>query len=128
MRRTMSSQSPPAQRGASSIISPHSLSLSISISSGGAMSPVSTASFTLAALLLLTTPVCHSAPVEVQQATTDQRQLFSQIDAVCSSYLSSDLKLWASDVLGELCVMMLVQKSKELKVQEKSKRTTRDGT
>lgn len=71
-----------------------------------------------------------------------------QIDAVCSSYLSSDLKLWvselwfslffvfffsislhleqitltlhsplwylfqASDVLGELCVMMLVQKSK----------------
>ncbi|KAF0042407.1 hypothetical protein F2P81_005939 [Scophthalmus maximus] len=59
MRRTMSSQSPPAQRGASSIISPHSLSLSISISSGGAMSPVSTASFTLAALLLLTTPVCH---------------------------------------------------------------------
>uniref|UniRef100_A0AAQ5XBK3 Neuromedin U C-terminal domain-containing protein n=1 Tax=Amphiprion ocellaris TaxID=80972 RepID=A0AAQ5XBK3_AMPOC len=31
----------------------------------------------------------------------------------------------ASDILGELCVLMLVQKSKELKVQENSKRTPR---
>ncbi|KAI3369006.1 hypothetical protein L3Q82_025976, partial [Scortum barcoo] len=46
------------------------------------------------------------------------------IDDVCSSYLSADLKFWASDVLGELCVLMLVQKSKELKVRENSKRTT----
>ncbi|XP_071343466.1 neuromedin-U isoform X3 [Trachinotus anak] len=113
--RTFQSQSQPAQRGASS--SPHSLS------SSSAMSPLSTASFTLTALLILTIPVCTSAPAELQQATTEQRQLLSQIDAVCSSYLSADLKFWASDVLGDLCVLMLVQKSKELKVRENSKRT-----
>uniref|UniRef100_A0A4W6CJM1 Neuromedin U n=1 Tax=Lates calcarifer TaxID=8187 RepID=A0A4W6CJM1_LATCA len=103
--RTFQSQSQPAQRGASSSL--HSLSSS-------AMSPLSTASITLAALLILTIPVCKSAPAELQQATTDQRQLLSQIDAVCSSYLSADLKFQASDALGELCVLMLVQKLKVL--------------
>ncbi|XP_029285809.1 neuromedin-U isoform X2 [Cottoperca gobio] len=104
--RTFQSQSQAAQRGASSSL--HSLS--------------STASIALTALLILTIPVCTSAPAELQQATTGQRQILSQIDAVCSSYLSADLKIWASDVLGELCVLMLFQKSKELKVQENSKR------
>uniref|UniRef100_A0A3B4X8A7 Neuromedin U n=1 Tax=Seriola lalandi dorsalis TaxID=1841481 RepID=A0A3B4X8A7_SERLL len=113
--RTFQSQSQPAPRGASSSL--HSLSST-------AMSPLSTASITLAALLILTIPVCKSAPAELQQATTEQRQLLSQIDAVCSSYLSADLKFWASDVLGELCVLMLVQKSKELKVRENSKRVS----
>ncbi|XP_026201196.1 neuromedin-U [Anabas testudineus] len=112
--RTIRSQSQPAQRGAPSSL--HSLSSS-------AMSPLSTASITLAALLILTIPVCKSGPTELQQVTRDQRQLISQIDAVCSSYLSADLKFWASDVLGELCVLMLVEKSKELKVQENTKRT-----
>uniref|UniRef100_A0A8C5EKB9 Neuromedin U C-terminal domain-containing protein n=1 Tax=Gouania willdenowi TaxID=441366 RepID=A0A8C5EKB9_GOUWI len=32
--------------------------------------------------------------------------------AMCSSYLSAQRKLWTSDILGELCVMILVQKSK----------------
>ncbi|XP_070765713.1 neuromedin-U [Enoplosus armatus] len=115
--RTFQSQSQPAQRGAASSL--HSLGSS-------AVSPLSTASITLAALLILTMstiPVCKSAPAELQQATTDQRQLLSQIDAVCSSYLSADPKFWASDVLGELCVLMLIQKSKELKGRENSKRT-----
>ncbi|XP_040896501.1 neuromedin-U isoform X4 [Toxotes jaculatrix] len=116
--RTFPSQSQPAQRGASSSL--HSLSSS-------AMSPLSTANITLAALLILTIPVCKSAPAELQQATTDQRQLLGQIDAVCSSYLSADLQFWASDVLGELCVLMLVQKSKELKVRENSKRAELQG-
>ncbi|XP_039985282.1 neuromedin-U [Xiphias gladius] len=116
--RTFQSQSQPAQRGASSSL--HSLSSS-------AMCPLSTASITLAALLILTIPVCKSAPAELQQATTDQRQLLSQIDAVCSSYLSADLKFWASDVLGDLCVLMLVQKSKEQKVRENSKRAELQG-
>nr|XP_020459209.1 neuromedin-U [Monopterus albus]XP_020459210.1 neuromedin-U [Monopterus albus] len=114
--RTFQSQSQPAQRGASS--SRHSLSSS-------AMIPVSTASVTFAALLILTIPVCRSAPVELQQAATAQRQLLSQIEAVCSCYLSTDLK--ASDILGELCVLMLVQKSKELKVQKNSKRAVLQG-
>ncbi|XP_029285810.1 neuromedin-U isoform X3 [Cottoperca gobio] len=112
--RTFQSQSQAAQRGASSSL--HSLS--------------STASIALTALLILTIPVCTSAPAELQQATTGQRQILSQIDAVCSSYLSADLKIWvsgASDVLGELCVLMLFQKSKELKVQENSKRAEVQG-
>ncbi|XP_028260238.1 neuromedin-U isoform X1 [Parambassis ranga] len=111
--RTFQSQSQRAQRGALSSL--HSLSSS-------AMSPLGTASITIAALLILTVPVCTSAPADLQQATTDPRQLLSQLDAVCSSYLSADLKFWTSDVLGELCVLMLVQKSKELKVRENSKR------
>ncbi|XP_042272521.1 neuromedin-U isoform X1 [Thunnus albacares] len=112
--RSIQCQSQPAQRGASS---------SLSSLSSSAMSPLSTASITLAALLILTIPVCKSAPAELQQATTDQRQLLSQIDAMCSSYLPADLKFLASDVLGELCVLMLVQKLKEMTVQENSKRT-----
>ncbi|XP_029003343.1 neuromedin-U isoform X2 [Betta splendens] len=104
--RTFQSQSPPEQRGA-----PRS-----------AMNP-SAAGVTLAALLILTIPVCNSGPAEFEQSTKDQKQLLSQIDAVCSSYLSADMKFWASDILGELCVLMLVQKSKELKVQENSKRS-----
>ncbi|TKS74981.1 Neuromedin-U Neuromedin-U-25 [Collichthys lucidus] len=117
--RTFHSQSQPAQRGAAS--SAHRLS------GCTAVSPLSTASITLAALLILTIPVCNSAPAELQQATTDQRQILSQIDAMCSSYLSADLKFWASDLLGELCVLMLVQKSKELKVRENSKRAEVQG-
>ncbi|XP_059197670.1 neuromedin-U [Centropristis striata] len=117
--RTFQSQSQAAQRGASSSL--HSLHHSCKVS------PLSTASVTLTALLILTIPVCKSAPAELQQATTDQRQLLSQIDAVCSSYLSADLKIWASDVLGELCVLMLVQKSKELKVRANSKRAELQG-
>ncbi|XP_070817706.1 neuromedin-U [Chaetodon trifascialis] len=116
--RNLQSQSQPAQRGAAGSL--HSLS-------SGAVTPLSTAGVTLAALLILTIPVCNSAPAELQQATTDQRQLLSQIDAVCSSYLSADLKFWTSDVLGELCLLMLVQKSKELKVRENSKRAELQG-
>ncbi|XP_026015129.1 neuromedin-U isoform X1 [Maylandia zebra] len=108
--RTFQSQS---QRGAFSTL--HSLSSS-------AMSPLRTASITFAALLILTIPVCQSAPADLQQATADQGQLLREIDAMCSSYLSEDLRFLASDVLGELCVLMLVQKSKELNVRENSKR------
>ncbi|KAK2835859.1 hypothetical protein Q5P01_016343 [Channa striata] len=118
--RSVPSQSQSARRGASGSL--HSLSSSSSSSSSSAMGPASTASITFAALLILTIPVCTGGSAEFQQVTTDERQLLSQIDDVCSSYLSADLKFWASDVLGELCVLMLVQKSKELKVQENSKR------
>ncbi|KAM9761319.1 neuromedin-U isoform 2-T2 [Menidia menidia] len=109
--KTFQSKSQPAQRGAPS-----------SLNSPSAMSLLSTASITLAALLTLTLPACASAPADLQQATTDQRKLRSQIDAACSSYLSADINFRASDVLGELCVLMLVQKSEELRVQENSKR------
>ncbi|KAM9761323.1 neuromedin-U isoform 6-T6 [Menidia menidia] len=112
--KTFQSKSQPAQRGAPS-----------SLNSPSAMSLLSTASITLAALLTLTLPACaKGAPADLQQATTDQRKLRSQIDAACSSYLSADINFRASDVLGELCVLMLVQKSEELRVQENSKRTS----
>ncbi|XP_041648052.1 neuromedin-U [Cheilinus undulatus] len=93
----------------------------------GAMSALSPASVTLTALLILCIPVCTGAPAELYQTTRTQRQFLSQIDAVCSSYLSADLKMWPSDVLGELCVLMLIQKSKELKVRESSKRAELQG-
>ncbi|XP_074524847.1 neuromedin-U [Halichoeres trimaculatus] len=99
----------------------------LSSSCGGIMSPLSPASITLTALLILSVPVCTSAPAELHQAKTDQRQLLSQLGAVCSSYLSPDLQLWASDMLGELCVLMLVQKSKEMKARESSKRAEMQG-
>uniref|UniRef100_A0A8C9YG90 Neuromedin U C-terminal domain-containing protein n=1 Tax=Sander lucioperca TaxID=283035 RepID=A0A8C9YG90_SANLU len=92
--RTFQSQNQPAQRGASSCLP----SLSGS-SSSSAVSPLSTASVTLTALLILTIPVCKSKSDTIPYA-------------VCSSYLSTDLKFWASDILGELCVLMLVQKSR----------------
>ncbi|XP_072294190.1 neuromedin-U [Eucyclogobius newberryi] len=66
------------------------------------------------------------APAKVAEVTTDQRQLFNQINAVCSSYLSAEYKFWASDPLGELCILMLVQRSKELKTRE-SKRAEFQG-
>ncbi|XP_035997372.1 neuromedin-U isoform X4 [Fundulus heteroclitus] len=111
--KTFRSQSQPEQRGALS---------SLSSLSSSAMSPLSTASITLAVLFILTIPACTSAPANLQQASTDQIELLRQIDAVCSSYLSADLKYWTSDIIGELCILMLVQKSKELRVQEDSKR------
>ncbi|XP_036067583.1 neuromedin-U isoform X2 [Oryzias melastigma] len=96
----------PAQRGAPS----------------SSMSPPSTASITVAALLVLSIPACTGAPADFPLAPTDPRQLLRQIDAVCTSYLHTDLKFWASDLIGELCVMMLVQNSKERRVEEDTKR------
>ncbi|KAM9385864.1 neuromedin-U [Pholidichthys leucotaenia] len=95
-------------------------------SSSSAMSPLNASSTTLAALLILTLPVCQSAPADLEQFTADQRQLLSQIDTMCSSYLFTDWQPWRSDALGELCVL-LVQKSKELKMKESSKRADFQG-
>uniref|UniRef100_A0A673B0E5 Neuromedin U n=1 Tax=Sphaeramia orbicularis TaxID=375764 RepID=A0A673B0E5_9TELE len=106
--RTFQCQSHRAQRGAACSL--YSLSNSI-------MSPLSLVSVTIAALLLLNIPVCKS------KLNTTLLFFFFHIDAVCSSYLSADMKFSASDALGELCVLMLVQKMKELKTRENSKRT-----
>ncbi|XP_029684166.1 neuromedin-U isoform X2 [Takifugu rubripes] len=114
--RTFQSQSQAAQRGASS--RPNG--------GGGSVSPFSPANIILiSALLILTIPVCYSAPAEAQKIMTDE--LFSEIGAACSSYLSEDLTFQVTDALGELCVLMLVQKSKELPVRENSKRTDFHG-
>ncbi|KAM6963033.1 neuromedin-U [Aplochiton taeniatus] len=77
-----------------------------------AMSPLSIASVTVAVLLISAIPSCKSAPAQLQEATVNQNQLLNQIDDVCSSYLSGDLLFPAPDVLGELCVLLLIQKFK----------------
>uniref|UniRef100_A0A3P8T8Z1 Neuromedin U C-terminal domain-containing protein n=1 Tax=Amphiprion percula TaxID=161767 RepID=A0A3P8T8Z1_AMPPE len=98
-----------SQREMSSVRSHSGASSSLQSLSSSSMSPLSAASIcTLTALLLLTVPLCHSK---------SRNSTCFCIDAVCSSYLSADLKLWASDILGELCVLMLVQKSKVLLIK-----------
>ncbi|XP_061636336.1 neuromedin-U isoform X4 [Phyllopteryx taeniolatus] len=75
--------------------------------SRGSVSSLRAAAVSLAAILVLAAvPLTHSAPVKPWQTTEDRRQLLSQ----------------ASDVLGEICFLMLVQKSKELKGQENNKK------
>uniref|UniRef100_A0A1A8HAL8 Neuromedin U n=1 Tax=Nothobranchius korthausae TaxID=1143690 RepID=A0A1A8HAL8_9TELE len=96
------SQSQPARRGTLS---------SLQSFSSSTMSPLSTASISLATLLILTIPACTGAPADLQQATIDHRQLLRQ----------------TSDILGDLCVLMLVQKKKELRVQENNKRADLQG-
>uniref|UniRef100_A0A672HLM7 Neuromedin U C-terminal domain-containing protein n=1 Tax=Salarias fasciatus TaxID=181472 RepID=A0A672HLM7_SALFA len=94
--RILKSQSQPAQHGASR--SPHSPNRS-------AMSPLSTASITVAALLILTTPPCQSKFAHISP-------LFSLFLSACSSYLTAEMQFWVTDIVQELCGMMLVQKSK----------------
>ncbi|XP_049573838.1 neuromedin-U [Syngnathus scovelli] len=73
-------------------------------------------------LVLATVPLVHSASIEPLRATVDQRQLLSQIGAACSSFFSADYQ--PSDILGEICFLMLVQNSKELKGQEDNKKSS----
>nr|XP_061834581.1 neuromedin-U isoform X2 [Nerophis lumbriciformis]XP_061834582.1 neuromedin-U isoform X2 [Nerophis lumbriciformis] len=111
------------RRGASSSRNNASRGTKLSL---GSMNPLSLASISLAASLLLVVPLCHSAPVVLQQATADQRQLLSQMDAACSSFFSADVKFAlseVSDIFGELCVLMLVQKSKELRERGNNKQS-----
>ncbi|XP_024260619.1 neuromedin-U isoform X1 [Oncorhynchus tshawytscha] len=78
-----------------------------------AMNPLSSASLILLVLLISAIPICKSSPIQQQRATLDQYQLLNQLEDVCSSYLSADLPFRIPNVLGELCVLMLVQKSKK---------------
>ncbi|XP_061636334.1 neuromedin-U isoform X2 [Phyllopteryx taeniolatus] len=91
--------------------------------SRGSVSSLRAAAVSLAAILVLAAvPLTHSAPVKPWQTTEDRRQLLSQIDTACSSFFSTSVHFQASDVLGEICFLMLVQKSKELKGQENNKK------
>ncbi|XP_064843542.1 neuromedin-U [Oncorhynchus masou masou] len=78
-----------------------------------AMNPLSSASLILLVLLISAIPICKSSPIQQQRATLDQYQLLNQLEDVCSSYLSADLPFRIPNVLGELCVLMPVQKSKK---------------
>ncbi|XP_041694689.2 neuromedin-U-like [Coregonus clupeaformis] len=109
MMKTSQCQTIVSQSGSASYMS----SLSTS-----AMNPLSSTSLTLLVLLISALPVCKSVPIQQQRATIDQDQLLNQLEDVCSSYLSADLPFQTPDVLGELCVLMLVQKSKDLKARD----------
>ncbi|KAL1022599.1 hypothetical protein UPYG_G00029730 [Umbra pygmaea] len=85
--------------------------------STSAKTPLSSASLTLMVLLISAIPVCKSVPIQ-QQRANDQDQLLKQLKDVCSSYLLNDLPFRTSDVIGELCVLVFLQKTKDLKEQE----------
>ncbi|CDQ79076.1 unnamed protein product [Oncorhynchus mykiss] len=60
----------------------------------------------------------EGVPIQQQRANIYQDQLLNQLEDVCSSYFSADLPFRTPDVLGELCVLILVQKSKDMKVRD----------
>ncbi|XP_077573801.1 neuromedin-U isoform X2 [Stigmatopora nigra] len=87
----------------------------------GSVNPLGVAGIGLAAILLLDSILfLHSAPLEPWQDANNHGQLLSQIATACSSFLSADIQ--APDVLGEICFLMLVQKSKEFKGRENNKK------
>ncbi|XP_015200893.1 neuromedin-U isoform X3 [Lepisosteus oculatus] len=91
---------------------------------GAGRQPHCAAVLTLA-VLLLALPACRSAPALLQGPQADQElQLWSEIDDLCSSYLSADLQSQAPSVLEELCysVMGIVHKSQDVRAKEQSKR------
>ncbi|XP_021457012.2 neuromedin-U isoform X2 [Oncorhynchus mykiss] len=90
----------------------------VSVLSTSAMNTLSSTSLTLLVLLLSAIPVCKSVPIQEQRANIYQDQLLNQLEDVCSSYFSADLPFRTPDVLGELCVLILVQKSKDMKVRD----------
>ncbi|XP_015200892.1 neuromedin-U isoform X2 [Lepisosteus oculatus] len=93
---------------------------------GAGRQPHCAAVLTLA-VLLLALPACRSAPALLQGPQADQElQLWSEIDDLCSSYLSADLQSQAPSVLEELCysVMGIVHKSQDVRAKEQSKRSS----
>ncbi|XP_077573803.1 neuromedin-U isoform X4 [Stigmatopora nigra] len=92
----------------------------------GSVNPLGVAGIGLAAILLLDSILfLHSAPLEPWQDANNHGQLLSQIATACSSFLSADIQ--APDVLGEICFLMLVQKSKEFKGRENNKKAELEG-
>ncbi|KAI7800303.1 preproNeuromedin isoform4 [Triplophysa rosa] len=89
-----------------------------------AMSPVHSSSLMLALLFISLIPVTSSAPVLLNPSSIEEDQLLTQITTLCSFYLSADPSFRTSDVLEDLCFLMLgsLQKSKEITARETSKR------
>nr|XP_055043258.1 neuromedin-U isoform X2 [Misgurnus anguillicaudatus] len=80
----------------------------------------------LALLFISLIPITRSAPVLLNQSSIEHDQLLTQITTLCSIYLAADQSFRTSDVLGNLCFLMLgsLQKSKEITARETSKRST----
>ncbi|XP_056337655.1 neuromedin-U isoform X3 [Danio aesculapii] len=98
-------------------------------SAHSAMSPGNTSALMLAVLLLSFIPFTTSAPMLLNPSSLEHEQLLTQITDLCSFYLSSDPSFRTSDVLEDLCFLMLgsLQKSKEITARETSKRENLQG-
>uniref|UniRef100_A0A672MTF0 Neuromedin-U-like n=1 Tax=Sinocyclocheilus grahami TaxID=75366 RepID=A0A672MTF0_SINGR len=79
-----------------------------------AMSPAHNSALMLGVLFISFIPITTSAPVLLNPSSIEHEQLLTQITDLCSFYLSADPSFRTSDVLEDLCFLMLgsVQKSK----------------
>nr|BAH57728.1 preproNeuromedin isoform3 [Carassius auratus] len=89
-----------------------------------AMSPAHNSALMLGVLLISCIPITTSAPVLLNPSSIEHEQLLTQITDLCSFYLSADPSFRTSDVLEDLCFLMLgsLQKSKEITARETRKR------
>ncbi|XP_016109463.1 neuromedin-U isoform X3 [Sinocyclocheilus grahami] len=94
-----------------------------------AMSPAHNSALMLGVLFISFIPITTSAPVLLNPSSIEHEQLLTQITDLCSFYLSADPSFRTSDVLEDLCFLMLgsVQKSKEITARETSKRDDLQG-
>ncbi|XP_016358952.1 neuromedin-U-like isoform X3 [Sinocyclocheilus anshuiensis] len=94
-----------------------------------AMSPAHNSALMLGVLFISFIPITTSAPVLLNPSSIEHEQLLTQITDLCSFYLSADPSFRTSDVLEDLCFLMLgsLQKSKEITARETSKRDDLQG-
>ncbi|KAK7133203.1 hypothetical protein R3I94_015167 [Phoxinus phoxinus] len=94
-----------------------------------AMSPAHNSTLMFAVLFISFLPITTSAPVLLNPSSIEHEQLLTQITDLCSFYLSADPSFRTSDVLEDLCFLMLgsLQKSKEIAARETSKRDDLQG-
>uniref|UniRef100_A0A8B9JWU1 Neuromedin U n=1 Tax=Astyanax mexicanus TaxID=7994 RepID=A0A8B9JWU1_ASTMX len=97
---------------------------STSAHSGSALSPLHSASLTLAVLLISALPLCTGAPMFLNPSTIQHDQLLNQIDNACTSYLSAERPFRTSDILQDFCGLMLevLRNSQEFSAHEPRKR------
>ncbi|XP_051952188.1 neuromedin-U isoform X1 [Xyrauchen texanus] len=102
----------------------HSTSNSARHLQHSAMSPAHSSTLILAVLFISLIPITKSAPVLFNPSSIEHDQFITQITDFCSFFLSADPSFRTSDVLGDLCFLMLgsLQKSKEITAREISKR------
>uniref|UniRef100_A0A8C2DHZ2 Neuromedin U n=1 Tax=Cyprinus carpio TaxID=7962 RepID=A0A8C2DHZ2_CYPCA len=74
--------------------------------SQSAMSPAHSAALMLGVLISFI-PITTSAPVLLNPSSIEHEQLLTQITDLCSFYLSADPSFRTSDVLEDLCFLML---------------------
>ncbi|KAG1964281.1 neuromedin-U isoform X4 [Pimephales promelas] len=94
-----------------------------------AMSPAHNSILMFAILFISFIPITTSAPVLLNPSSIEHEQLLTQITDLCSFYLSADPSFRTSDVLEDLCFLMLgsLQKSKDITARETSKRDDLQG-